>query len=241
MNETDTSVLSPRREASQAAPNPESSAAAATRERTSDAALVVRASGVRSSAINGADIIVQTLLELGVDTVFGYPGGAVLPLYDALYWKPQLHHVLVRHEQAAVHAAQGYARTTGRVGVVFVTSGPGMSNTTTGLLDALCDSIPVLCISGPVATTSLGTAALQECDGLGISRPVTKWNAQVRDASELPALVRKAFAIAQGPRPGPGLIDFPKDLQLQPATLDAPPMPRPSPAPAVLPYEALAE
>ncbi len=193
--------------------------------------------------LDGAGCLIRCLLELGVDTVFGYPGGAVLPLYDALHAEPRLRHVLVRHEQAAVHAAQGYARSTGRVGVVFVTSGPGMSNTTTGLLDALCDSIPVLCISGQVATTSLGTDAFQECDALGISRPVTKWNAQVREVQELPALVRKAFAIAEGPRPGPVLIDFPKDLQLQPASLDALPMTmaRPSPAPAVLPYEALAE
>jgi len=103
-------------------------------------------------AMTGAMVIVQTLLDLGVDTVFGYPGGAVLPLYDALHGEPRMRHVLVRHEQAAVHAAEGYARTTGRVGVVFVTSGPGMSNTTTGLLDALCDSVPILCVSGQVAT-----------------------------------------------------------------------------------------
>ena len=156
----------------------------------------------------------ETLLELGVDTVFGYPGGAVLPLYDALHWTPQLRHVLVRHEQAAVHAAQGYARTTGRVGVVLVTSGPGMSNTTTGLLDALCDSIPVVCISGQVATSAIGTDAFQECDALGISRSVTKWNVQVRETHELAHTVRKAFAIATGGRPGPVLIDVPKDVQL---------------------------
>ena len=165
---------------------------------------------------NGAGELLDTLLELGVDTVFGYPGGAVLPLYDALCDRPALRHVLVRHEQAAVHAAQGYARSTGRPGVVIVTSGPGMSNTTTGLLDALCDSIPVVCISGQVPTTAIGTDAFQECDALGISRPVTKWNAQVRQADRLAATLRKAFAVACGGRPGPVLVDVPKDVQLAP-------------------------
>ena len=172
---------------------------------------------------NGAERLIDTLLALGVDTVFGYPGGAVLPLYDALYARPQLRHVLVRHEQAAVHAAQGYARTTGRVGVVFVTSGPGMSNTTTGLLDALCDSIPVLCISGQVATTSIGTDAFQECDALGISRPVTKWNVQVRQVEKLAATIERAFAVARTGRPGPVLVDVPKDVQLAPVAAAAPP------------------
>ena len=165
---------------------------------------------------NGARQLLATLLQLGVDTVFGYPGGAVLPLYDALHGEPRLRHVLVRHEQAAVHAAQGYARSTGRVGVVFVTSGPGMSNTTTGLLDALCDSVPVLCISGQVATASIGTDAFQECDALGISRPVTKWNAQVRDVERLGATIAEAYARAAGGRPGPVLVDVPKDVQLAP-------------------------
>ncbi|MBI3346789.1 MAG: biosynthetic-type acetolactate synthase large subunit [Burkholderiales bacterium] len=165
------------------------------------------------ATVSGAMVLIQTLLDLGVDTVFGYPGGAVLPLYDALHAEPRLRHVLVRHEQAAVHAAQGYARSTGRVGVVFVTSGPGMSNTTTGLLDALCDSVPVVCISGQVATTAIGTDAFQECDALGISRPVTKWNAQVRDPGLLESLLRQAFATAAGGRPGPVLLDVPKDVQ----------------------------
>ncbi len=160
-------------------------------------------------------MLIDTLIELGVDTVFGYPGGAVLPLYDALVDRPRLRHILVRHEQAAVHAAQGYARSTGRPGVVFVTSGPGMSNTTTGLLDALCDSTPIVCISGQVATSALGTDAFQECDALGISLTVTKWNAQVRDAENLEQTLRKGFAIACGERPGPVLIDVPKDVQLQ--------------------------
>jgi acetolactate synthase-1/2/3 large subunit len=163
--------------------------------------------------LTGAALLIRTLLDLGVDTVFGYPGGAVLPLYDALHAEPRLRHVLVRHEQAAVHAAQGYARSTGRVGVVFVTSGPGMSNTTTGLLDALCDSVPVVCFSGQVATSAIGTDAFQECDALGISRPVTKWNRQVRDVAALEAVVRKAFEVAAGGRPGPVLVDVPKDVQ----------------------------
>ncbi|MBG6223263.1 MULTISPECIES: biosynthetic-type acetolactate synthase large subunit [unclassified Janthinobacterium] len=171
---------------------------------------------------NGASILIDTLLALGIDTVFGYPGGAVLPLYDALHAQPRLRHVLVRHEQAAVHAAEGYARSTGRPGVVFVTSGPGMSNTTTGLLDALCDSIPVICISGQVATTSIGSNAFQECDALGISRPVTKWNRQIHTADETAAVVHEAYAQATQGRPGPVLIDFPKDMQLAPVTAHTP-------------------
>ena len=164
-------------------------------------------------ASTGASLLIDTLLALGVDTVFGYPGGAVLPLYDALHAQPRLRHILVRHEQAAVHAAEGYARSTGRPGVVFVTSGPGMSNTTTGLLDALCDSIPVICISGQVATTAIGTHAFQECDALGISRSVTKWNAQVDSSGAIAATVREAIRQATSGRPGPVLVDIPKDIQ----------------------------
>ena len=149
-----------------------------------------------------------------MDTIFGYPGGAVLPLYDALYAEPRLRHVLVRHEQAAVHAAEGYARSTGRTGVVFVTSGPGMANTTSGLLDAMCDSIPVLCISGQVATAAIGTDAFQECDAIGISRSVTKWNTQVRAVDDVAAVVSRAFELTRQGRPGPVLLDFPKDVQL---------------------------
>src|SRR5579871_564486 len=126
-----------------------------------------------SEALSGARLLVDALLRAGVDTVFGYPGGAILPVYDALYAEPRLRHVLVRHEQGAVHAAEGYARTTGKPGVVLVTSGPGVSNTVTGLLDAFCDSVPVVCISGQVATALIGTDAFEECDALGISRPVT--------------------------------------------------------------------
>ena len=164
---------------------------------------------------NGAEILLDTLVECGIDTIFGYPGGAALPLYDALYSRPALRHVLVRHEQAAVHAAEGYARSTGRVGVVLVTSGPGVGNTITGLLDAMSDSIPVLCISGQVATAVIGTNAFQESDALGMSRPVTKWNHQPRRAQDVAASVRRALDIASSGRPGPVLLDVPKDVQLQ--------------------------
>jgi acetolactate synthase-1/2/3 large subunit len=174
-------------------------------------------------AVSGAQVLLHTLLDHGVDTVFGYPGGAVLPLYDALAQEPRLRHVLVRHEQAAVHAAEGYARSTGRLGVVFVTSGPGMANTTSGLLDALCDSIPVLCISGQVATSALGTAAFQECDALAISGSVTKWNAQIREAGDVARIVAAAVRCATEGRPGPVLVDFPKDIQAGPGVCDAAP------------------
>ena len=173
---------------------------------------------------NGARRLLDTLADLGVEVIFGYPGGAVLPIYDALHGERRIRHVLVRHEQAAVHAAEGYARSTGRPGVVLVTSGPGMSNATTGLLDALCDSIPVICISGQVSSRLIGTDAFQECDALGISRPVTKWNAQVRSAAEVEPLVRKAFAVATEGRPGPVLLDFPKDHQLAPSPLQPAPV-----------------
>jgi len=172
-------------------------------------------------AYNGAAALLDTLIECGVDTIFGYPGGAALPLYDALHGEPRLRHILVRHEQAAMHAAEGYARSTGRVGVVLVTSGPGVANTITGLLDAMSDSIPVLCISGQVASHSIGTNAFQECDALGLSRPVTKWNHQPRVAQEIPEVIRKAMEMASSGRPGPVLIDVPKDVQLMPVDRNA--------------------
>ena len=141
-------------------------------------------------ARNGAELLLDTLIDCGIDTIFGYPGGAALPLYDALYGRPALRHVLVRHEQAAMHAAEGYARSTGRVGVVLVTSGPGVSNTITGLLDAMSDSIPVLCISGQVATAVIGSGAFQESNALDMSRSVTKWNHQPRRALDIANAVR---------------------------------------------------
>ncbi|MGV3570923.1 MAG: biosynthetic-type acetolactate synthase large subunit [Ramlibacter sp.] len=174
-----------------------------------------------SALRNGAEVLLDTLVACGVDTIFGYPGGAALPLYDALFQRPALRHVLVRHEQAAVHAAEGYARSTGRVGVVLVTSGPGVGNTISGLLDAHSDAIPVLCISGQVATGVIGTQAFQECDAIGLSKPVTKWNHQLRHAGEAAAAVRKALAIAASGKPGPVLLDVPKDVQLQVAPASA--------------------
>ncbi|MGQ2992639.1 biosynthetic-type acetolactate synthase large subunit [Variovorax sp.] len=177
---------------------------------------------------NGAEALLDTLVACGVDTIFGYPGGAALPLYDALHGEPRLRHVLVRHEQAAVHAAEGYARTTGRVGVVLVTSGPGVGNTISGLLDAISDSVPLLCISGQVSTAVIGTQAFQESDALGMSRPVTKWNHQVRTPDEVPTMVRRALEIAAAGRPGPVLLDVPKDVQLALPGQGAPvPVPRP--------------
>ena len=182
-------------------------------------------------AISGARVLLDTLIELGVEVIFGYPGGAILPVYDALHGEPRLRHVLVRHEQAAVHAAEGYARSTGRPGVVLVTSGPGVSNTITGLLDAMCDSVPVVCISGQVATSLIGTDAFQECDALGLSRPVTKWNTTIRSADEVAGVIEKAFRVATTGRPGPVLVDFPKDLQTAPARSrgDVPPARPPEP------------
>ena len=159
--------------------------------------------------------MVETLVHLGVDKVFGYPGGAVLPIYDALYNEKRLHHILVRHEQAAVHAAEGYARSTGKPGVVVVTSGPGMSNTTTGLLDAMSDSIPIICISGQVAKPLIGTQAFQECDAIGIAKTVTKWQTQIQDVREVVQRTEEAYNRAVSGRPSPVLIDFPKDIQAQ--------------------------
>ena len=192
------------------------------------------------TARNGAETLLDTLVACGVDTIFGYPGGAALPLYDALHGQPAIRHVLVRHEQAAVHAAEGYARTTGRLGVVLVTSGPGVGNTISGLLDAISDSVPVLCISGQVASSVIGTQAFQECDALGISRPVTKWNHQPRDANHIAEAVREAVRIALGGRPGPVLLDLPKDVQLQPVdVVAASALPVVSTAPALPAHEAL--
>ena len=168
----------------------------------------------RTAPITGAEIVVRALLDAGVDTVFGYPGGAVLPIYDALFHAPELRHVLVRHEQGATHAAEGYARSTGRPGVVLVTSGPGATNAVTGIVDALMDSIPMVVITGQVPTHLIGSDAFQECDTVGITRSCTKHNMLVRRTEDLAAALHEAFHIATSGRPGPVLIDIPKDVQL---------------------------
>ena len=168
----------------------------------------------KDNKITGAEAVITALVENGVEVIFGYPGGAVLPLYDALFKNKKIKHVLVRHEQAAVHAAEGYARSTGKVGCVLVTSGPGATNAITGLTDALMDSVPIVCLSGQVPTHLIGTDAFQEADTTGISRPCTKHNYLVKNADLLCATVHQAFEIASSGRPGPVLIDLPKDIQL---------------------------
>lgn len=170
---------------------------------------------MKTTKCTGAQAVVRALLAEQVTTLFGYPGGAIMPIYDALYdHRDALEHILVRHEQGAIHAAQGYARATGRTGVVFATSGPGATNLITGLADAQIDSTPVVCITGQVASALLGTDAFQETDVMGISMPVTKWNVQVTRAAEIPAALAKAFHIARTGRPGPVLVDITKDAQL---------------------------
>nr|WP_295834983.1 acetolactate synthase 3 large subunit [uncultured Azospirillum sp.] len=163
--------------------------------------------------LTGAQIVIKALKDQGVDIIFGYPGGAVLPIYDALFQQNDLKHVLVRHEQAAVHAAEGYARSTGKVGCVLVTSGPGATNAVTGLLDALCDSIPIVCLSGQVPTHLIGNDAFQEADTTGITRPCTKHNYLVKDVDSLARTLHEAFYVARSGRPGPVLVDIPKDVQ----------------------------
>ena len=164
--------------------------------------------------MNGAEALIKALVENDVDTVFGYPGGAVLPVYDAIFKNNRIRHILVRHEQAAVHAAEGFARSTGKVGCVLVTSGPGATNAITGLTDALMDSVPLVCITGQVPTHLIGTDAFQEADTTGISRPATKHNYLVKKPKDLCKVVHEAFEIASTGRPGPVLIDLPKDIQL---------------------------
>ncbi len=157
------------------------------------------------------------LKDQGVDVVFGYPGGAVLPIYDAIFKQNAVRHILVRHEQAAVHAAEGYARSTGKVGVVLVTSGPGATNAVTGLVDALMDSIPIVCLTGQVPTHLIGNDAFQEADTTGITRPATKHNYLVKRSEDLARVLHEAFAIAASGRPGPVLVDLPKDILIAPA------------------------
>ncbi len=170
------------------------------------------ASASENTAMSGADMIVKALINEQADTVFGYPGGAVLPIYDAIFRQNQLRHILVRHEQAATHAAEGYARSTGKVGVVLVTSGPGATNAVTGLMDALMDSIPLVCITGQVPTHLIGSDAFQEADTTGITRSCTKYNYLVKDIESLPGVIHEAFHVARTGRPGPVVIDIPKNV-----------------------------
>jgi len=166
--------------------------------------------------VTGSEAVILSLLEEGITTCFGYPGGAIMPIYDALYdYRDRINHILVRHEQGAAHAAEGYASVTGKPGVCLVTSGPGATNLVTGLADAMVDSIPLVCISGQVSSPLLGSDAFQETNIIGISMPVTKWNYQVTMASEIPEVIAKAFYIATTGRPGPVMIDITKDAQFQ--------------------------
>ncbi|GGH82677.1 acetolactate synthase-1/2/3 large subunit [Filimonas zeae] len=169
-----------------------------------------------NTVLSGSEAVLEAFIAEGVHTFFGYPGGAIMPIYDALYdYRDKLNHILVRHEQGGIHAAQGFARTSGEVGVVFATSGPGATNLVTGLADAMIDSNPLVCITGQVFAHLLGTDAFQETDVINITTPVTKWNYQVTDATEIPAVLAKAFYIARTGRPGPVLIDITKNAQIQ--------------------------
>jgi acetolactate synthase-1/2/3 large subunit len=173
--------------------------------------------------MTGAEMVIEALADQGVEHIFGYPGGAVLPIYDALFQsQDRVRHILVRHEQGAVHAAEGYARSTGKVGCVLVTSGPGATNAVTGLTDALCDSIPLVVITGQVPTHLIGNDAFQECDTVGITRPCTKYNYLVKNIDDLPRALHEAFHIASSGRPGPVVVDIPKDIQFAKGTYSKP-------------------
>jgi len=194
--------------------------------------------GLEGALISGAEAMMRSLENQGVDVLFGYPGGAIMPTYDALYdHKDKLHHILVRHEQAAVHAAQGYARVSGKVGCAIVTSGPGAMNTITGVADALMDSTPLVVICGQVGAAMLGTDAFQEVDVVGVTQPITKWNYQIRRAEDIAWAVARAFFIASSGRPGPVVLDFTKNAQTamieyQPQTIDFIRSYNPNPQPA---------
>jgi acetolactate synthase-1/2/3 large subunit len=176
----------------------------------------VKAESKETTLVSGSVALLEILIAEDADIIFGYPGGAIMPVYDALYgYRDKLNHVLVRHEQGAIHAAQGFARTSGKPGIVFATSGPGATNLVTGLADAMIDSTPVVCITGQVYAHLLGTDAFQETDVINITTPVTKWNYQITDATEIPSVLAKAFYIAKSGRPGPVLIDITKNAQLQ--------------------------
>ncbi|MDR0546567.1 MAG: acetolactate synthase large subunit, partial [Dysgonamonadaceae bacterium] len=176
--------------------------------------------------ISGSQALIESLLHEGVDTIFGYPGGQAIPIYDSLYdYKERLNHILVRHEQGAAHAAQGYARVSGKVGVTLVTSGPGVANTITGIADAMMDSTPIVVIAGQVPAALLGTDAFQEIDVIGVTQPITKWAYQVRNADDIPWAVARAFYIASTGRPGPVVLDIAKNAQVgktyyQPVTIN---------------------
>lgn len=175
-----------------------------------------------SVKLSGAELVIKALIDQGVEVIFGYPGGAVLPIYDELFKQDKIRHILVRHEQAAVHAAEGYARSTGKTGVVLVTSGPGATNAVTGLADAMLDSIPVVCLTGQVASHLIGADAFQEADTVGITRPCTKHNWLVKDTDDLARVMHEAFYVAGNGRPGPVVIDIPKDVQFDTGTYVGP-------------------
>src|SRR4029077_11203085 len=166
-----------------------------------------------SREMTGAEMVIEALADQGAEHLFGYPGGAVLPIYDALFQQDKVRHILVRHEQGAVHAAEGYARSTGKVGCVLVTSGPGATNAVTGLTDALMDSIPLVCLTGQVPTHLIGNDAFQEADTTGITRPCTKHNYLVKSIDDLARVMHEAFYVASHGRPGPVVVDLPKDIQ----------------------------
>src|SRR6204780_4346814 len=180
-----------------------------------DDTLTREAAQTAAETMTGAQMVIRALKDQGVTHIFGYPGGAVLPIYDALFADDGIVHVLVRHEQGAVHAAEGYARSTGRPGVVLVTSGPGATNAVTGIADALMDSIPLVVLTGQVATHLIGNDAFQECDTVGITRPCTKHNWLVKDVKDLGRGMHEAFQIATPGRPGPVVVDIPKDVQFK--------------------------
>src|SRR2546422_1519850 len=169
-----------------------------------------------SKDMTGAEMVIEALAGQGVKHLFGYPGGAVLPIYDALFQQDKIQHILVGHEQGAVHAAEGYARSTGKVGCVLVTSGPGATNAVTGLTDALMDSIPIVCLTGQVPTHLIGNDAFQEADTTGITRPCTKHNYLVKDVRDLARMLHEAFYVAKSGRPGPVVVDLPKDVLFAP-------------------------
>jgi acetolactate synthase-1/2/3 large subunit len=191
--------------------------AEASKELAMSDTAAVPCTDAETSPMNGSEIVLRALVEQGVEVVFGYPGGAVLPIYDAIFKQNSIRHILVRHEQGAVHAAEGYARSTGRVGVVLVTSGPGATNTVTGLTDALMDSVPVVCLTGQVPTHMIGNDAFQEADTVGITRPCTKHNYLVKSGDALARVIHEAFHVARSGRPGPVVVDLPKDVLMGPA------------------------